>query len=218
MWASVRDAVAILLGGNLGEIAFTLAGAALDGHGAAQRAPAPAGQPAHRHGPRARHRAARPPDRITRGAAARRARRVARLRPDPRDRRARRRDGARRDRGWVVARFTGTPTRARTVALAALVGTQLGQTLVAGGRSPLVHRRHRRQRRCARRVVQTPGVSQFFGCRPLGPVGWSTAIGAAVTATAASVVVPWATERAGRGIVSTAARARQRLPFPALLP
>ena len=39
---------------------------------------------------------------------------------------------------WTVARLTGTPARARTVALAALVGAQLGQTLVIGHRSPLV--------------------------------------------------------------------------------
>ena len=32
MWASLRDALAILLGGNLGEIAFELTGSALTGH------------------------------------------------------------------------------------------------------------------------------------------------------------------------------------------
>jgi cation-transporting ATPase I len=35
-------------------------------------------------------------------------------------------------------------------------------------------------------VVQTPGLSQFFGCRPLGPLGWATGLGAAALATAAS--------------------------------
>jgi cation-transporting ATPase I len=39
---------------------------------------------------------------------------------------------------WFGARATSTPTRARTVTLAALVGTQLGQTLVTSRRSPLV--------------------------------------------------------------------------------
>ncbi|MGH8901416.1 MAG: hypothetical protein ACRDYA_06975 [Egibacteraceae bacterium] len=37
-------------------------------------------------------------------------------------------------------------------------------------------------------VVQTPGVSQFFGCTPLGPVGWAIAGTSASLATAASVV------------------------------
>ena len=80
---------------------------------------------------------------------------------------------------WAVARLTGTPTRARTVGLAALVGTQLGQTLVAGGKSPLVIGATAVSVGALVTVVQTPGVSQFFGCRPMGPVGWSTAIGAA---------------------------------------
>jgi cation-transporting ATPase I len=113
---------------------------------------------------------------------------------------------------------TGTPTRARTVGLAALVGTQLGQTLVAGGTSPLVVGATAISVGALVTVVQTPGVSQFFGCRPMGPVGWSTAIGAAVTATAGSVIVPWATERAGRAIISTASQVGERLPFPTLLP
>jgi hypothetical protein len=40
-------------------------------------------------------------------------------------------------------------------------------------------------------VVQTPGVSRFFGCTPLGPVGWGIAAGSAVAAGAGAVVVPW---------------------------
>ena len=35
-------------------------------------------------------------------------------------------------------------------------------------------------------VVQTPGVSQFFGCTPLGPVGWGIAAGSALGATFAN--------------------------------
>ncbi len=34
---------------------------------------------------------------------------------------------------WTGARFTGTQRRAATVALAAVVGTQLAQTLISGG-------------------------------------------------------------------------------------
>lgn len=36
--------------------------------------------------------------------------------------------------------------------------------------------------------MQTPGVSQFFGCTPLGPVGWTIAGTSASLATAASVI------------------------------
>lgn len=33
-------------------------------------------------------------------------------------------------------------------------------------------------------IVQTPGLSQLFGCRPLGPSGWITATAEAAAATA----------------------------------
>lgn len=36
-------------------------------------------------------------------------------------------------------------------------------------------------------VIQTPGLSQLFGCQPLGPVGWATAGTSAVAATAGLV-------------------------------
>ena len=39
-------------------------------------------------------------------------------------------------------------------------------------------------------IVQMPGVSQFFGCRPLGPVAWATGLSAAAGATAGAVVAP----------------------------
>jgi len=42
---------------------------------------------------------------------------------------------------WIAARLTGTPARARTVALVALVGAQLGQTVAASGRAPGRRRR-----------------------------------------------------------------------------
>jgi hypothetical protein len=39
-------------------------------------------------------------------------------------------------------------------------------------------------------IVQTPGVSQFFGCTPLDPLAWATAAGAAATATGLAAVLP----------------------------
>jgi cation-transporting ATPase I len=41
-------------------------------------------------------------------------------------------------------------------------------------------------------LVQTPGVSGLFGCRPVGPVGWTTAFVFASAATAGA----WLYERA----------------------
>jgi magnesium-transporting ATPase (P-type) len=105
---------------------------------------------------------------------------------------------------WVQAQATpyGSPARARTVALTALVGTQLGQTIVAGGgRSPLVIGAGVVSAGALVAVVQTPGVSQFFGCVPLGPVAWAQAAGSATLATAASVVGPRLVERYGPVVV-----------------
>jgi len=39
-------------------------------------------------------------------------------------------------------------------------------------------------------IVQTPGLSHLFGCRPLGPLGWATAIGASTAATYAASRFP----------------------------
>ncbi len=200
MWDSVRDAVAILVGGNLGEIGFILVASAITG--ASPLNPrqlllvnlltdmAPALAIALRD----------PPDRT--------ADTLLHAGPDaslggPLTRQIAIRAGATAagaSAAWVVARMTGTPTRARTVALAALVGTQLGQTLLVGGRSPQVLAATAVSVVALVVVVETPGVSQFFGCRPLGPVGWSIAVGASAGATGASVAVPWALARLGERI------------------
>jgi cation-transporting P-type ATPase I len=183
MWASVRDALALLLGGNLGEVIFTTGVGLITG-----RSPLNARQllavnlltdlaPAMAI-------ALQPP--LTRDVDLRREG------PDTSLGSALARDVAVRavatagaaGAAWTIARFTGTPTRARTVALAALVGAQLGQTLVVGHRSPLVLGSGVLSVGALVGIVQTPGVSQFFGCRPLGPIGWTIAATAAGTATA----------------------------------
>jgi hypothetical protein len=84
---------------------------------------------------------------------------------------------------WLVARLTGTTARARTVALAALVGSQLGQTLRSGGSSRPVVVTSLLSTAALVTVIQTPGLSHFFGCRPLGPLGWGTAVVASIAAT-----------------------------------
>lgn len=62
------------------------------------------------------------------------------------------------------------PLRARTVALIALVGAQLGQTLLGGGRSRAIVVSSVGSLAALAAVIQTPGLSQFFGCTPLGPI------------------------------------------------
>jgi cation-transporting ATPase I len=99
---------------------------------------------------------------------------------------------------WFVARGTGTRRRASTVALVALVGTQLGQTAVVGGASPLVLISSAASAASLVAIIQTPIVSQFFGCTPLGPFGWGIGVGASAAATGASVAAPWVLGRLGR--------------------
>jgi cation-transporting ATPase I len=183
MWASVRDAVSILLGGNLGEIGFTLGVGLIDG-----RPPLNARQlllvnlltdvaPAMAI-------ALRPPSPDTLEVLATMTPEETLGRPLNRQIAARAMATALgASSAWVVARFTGTTGRARTVALAALVGSQLGQTLRSGGMNTPVITTSLLSAAALVGVIQTPGLSHFFGCRPLGPLGWGTAIAASIAAT-----------------------------------
>ncbi len=191
MWSSVRDAIALLLGGNLGEIAFTLGTGLLTPGGSVLNArqlllvnlftdmvPSlalavrePAGttpQMLLREGPEASLGSALNRDIMIRGGLTAGAGLAA----------------------WAGGRMTGvTPRRASTTALVGLVGAQLGQTLAAGRRSPLVVAASVGSAAALACVIQTPVVSQFFGCTPLGPVGWGIGLG---SATAASLAAPLA--------------------------
>jgi cation-transporting ATPase I len=187
MWASVREALAILLGGNLGEVAFVTGAALLSG-----RSPLSSRQllavnlftdlvPAMAI-------SVQPPrsDQVQLAREGPDTSLSGRLARDVAIRAAATSAGA--YGAWIAARFTGTPARARTVALAALVGTQLGQTMVIGRHSPLVIGSSLLSAAGLVAVIQTPGVNRFFDCHPLGPVAWGIAATSAGAATLASVV------------------------------
>ncbi|WP_148088177.1 HAD-IC family P-type ATPase [Couchioplanes caeruleus] len=185
LWAAVRDSVALLLGGNLGEIAFTVASSLL-----AARPPLNARQlllvnlvtdllPALAL-------AARPPRNIS-------TEELLRAGPDDSLGASLHRDIAVRAAatalaatgGWLAARVTGTAGRAGTVALASLVGAQLAQTAMASRGDPLVLAAAGGSALALAALVQTPLTSVFFGCRPLGPVAW----GIVAAASGAGAVV-----------------------------
>ncbi|MCB9607176.1 MAG: HAD-IC family P-type ATPase [Polyangiaceae bacterium] len=189
-WASVREAVSILVGGNLGEIGFTLGAGLVDG-----RPPLNARQlllvnlftdvvPAMAI-------ALRPPSAEVLSSLAKEG-------PEASLGSALNREIASRagvtalgaGSAWLVGRFTGSQARARTIGLAALVGSQLGQTMRIGGYSSQVVATSMGSALLLASIIQTPFVSQFFGCRPMGPVAWATAISASVAATGASVAFP----------------------------
>src|SRR5215475_1549394 len=124
MWASVRDAIALLLGGNLGEILFAVGSSAISARPALNARQIlfvnlmtdllPALTVA-----------SRAPRGVTLDALAEEG-------PETSLGTALTRDVARRAIatslgtavGWLTARFTGTPTRASTVAVASLVASQ----------------------------------------------------------------------------------------------
>jgi cation-transporting ATPase I len=94
--------------------------------------------------------------------------------------------------------------------LAALIGTQLAQTAWAGRRSPLVLGTAAGSAAVLVAVVQTPVVSRFFGCRPIGPVAWATVLGWSAAGAAGAELVPrWWALRAAQ------ARADDRATAPA---
>ncbi|MGI5290006.1 HAD-IC family P-type ATPase [Nonomuraea polychroma] len=185
MWSSVRHALGILLGGNLGEIAFTVLGTALTG-----RSPLNARQlllvnlltdlaPALAI-------ALRPPSRYDVAHLLREGPDMSlgeALTQEMTTRALATTAGA--GGAWLAARLTGRSRRASTVALAALVGTQLGQTLLTGGLDRNVLAAGLGSAALLAAVIQTPFVSGFFGCTPLGPLGWSIALG---SATAGSIL------------------------------
>ncbi|RJQ77734.1 HAD family hydrolase [Pseudonocardiaceae bacterium YIM PH 21723] len=184
MWASVREALAILLGGNVGEIGFSVLASAITG-----RSPLTARQillvnlltdlaPALAIATREPR-----PDQFENLMGEGPETSLGdKLNRDILLRAATTTFGA--SMAWAIARLTGRSRRASTVALAALVGTQLGQTLIAGGLDRKVLAASVGSAAALAGVIQTPGVSGFFGCTPLGPVGWGIAAGATTTATA----------------------------------
>jgi hypothetical protein len=78
---------------------------------------------------------------------------------------------------WVTGRVTGSRSRAGSMGLAALIGTQLAQTAWTGRRSPLVLLTAAGSFAVLVAVVQTPVVNRFFRCRPLDPFAWAAVLG-----------------------------------------
>ncbi len=190
LWRSVRAGLALLLGGNLGEVAFTVASSAVGGRRAlsprqllvvnlmtdvvpalavATRPPAPyVSADLLKEGPelslgRQLERAIVLRAGITSAATA----------------------GA-----WFAARATGDASRASTVALVTLVGAQLGQTLVSGINHPPVVAACTASAALLAVSVQTPGLSRLIDCVPLPGYQWAIAAVASSAAALGAAVAP----------------------------
>jgi cation-transporting ATPase I len=188
MWSSVRDALSILLGGNLGEVAHTLATGLFGGAAAlnarqlllinmltdvlpamavAVRPPADATpDQLLAEGPEQSLSGSLTRDFQVRAAITATSAGVA----------------------WLLARPVSTPGQASTTGLVALVGAQLGQTLAVRGRTPLVAASVVGSMALLAVAVQVPGLSHAVGSRPLLPHQWAIALTATVAATAAQLL------------------------------
>lgn len=200
LWRRVQAAVSVLLGGNAGEVAFSIIGSALTGRSplntrqlllvnmmtdalpaaALAVSPAVASNGETGHGPN--HAA------IWRTVAIRGTTTAAAA-----------------TSAWLIGGFPVAPRRASTVALVALVTTQLGQTLI-DSHSPLVIGTAAGSLATLGVLISTPGVSQLLGCTPLGPLGWAQALGTAGVATAAAGCAPWVLSRVQSSISTTPIR------------
>ncbi|MGW1469677.1 HAD-IC family P-type ATPase [Streptomyces olivaceus] len=92
---------------------------------------------------------------------------------------------------WLFGRCTpGTRRRSTTMALCAVVGTQLAQTLADRRESRLVQVTCLGSAAALVALVMTPGASRLFGCTPLGPVAWTGVVAAIVLALAGQRALP----------------------------
>jgi cation-transporting P-type ATPase I len=217
MWAGVRDAVTILVGGNVGEVLFTIIGTAF-GQG---RAPVGTRQlllvnlltdmfPALAVAVTSQYEEPDDADYQSdeEAEAVRRAyQRAVLTGPTPSLDAPLMRQIANRGvvtaagatAAWAIGRWTpGTERRTATMGLSALVTTQLAQTLLTRRHSPLVVATALGSAGVLIGIIQTPVLSTFFGCTPLGPVAWTGVLGATGGATAVSVLAPkWLNKTVG---------------------
>ncbi|WP_156657732.1 cation-translocating P-type ATPase [Mycobacterium kyorinense] len=182
LWRGVQAAVAGLLGGNAGEVIFSVIGTAITGNSPlntrqlllmntlTDALPATALAVSTPSGPVQHVRQGIDERKLWRAVAVRGAI-----------------TAAAGTAAWTMASVTGTPQRASTVALIALVSAELGQTLV-DSQAPLVLLTSAGSLAAFMLMISTPGVSQLLGCTPVGPIGWAQAMGSAAAATAALAV------------------------------
>ena len=219
LWRRVRDAVSILVGGNAGEVAFMVLGTALAGRAPINTRqlllvnmltdmfPALAVAVAERPADAADMGPADAPtdteedveasagvpsalgDALGRAVAVRGTATTC---------------GAMA--AWMIGRLSLAgripavgPQRTSTMGLAALVATQLGQTLLLNRHSRLVAVTSLGSLAVLFLAVETPGVSQFFGCVPIGPVAWIEVFASAGFGTVVAAVLPRVMARATSG-------------------
>lgn len=200
LWQRVQAAVAVLLGGNAGEVAFAIVGSALTGRSPlnarqlllvnmmTDALPAAALAVSPSIGTAEARRGGPDQSALWRTVAIRGTTTAAAA-----------------TTAWLMAGFTLQPRRASTVGLVTLVSTQLGQTLI-DSHSPLVVATAAGSLVTLGALITTPGVSQLLGCTPLGPLGWAQALGTAGVATTVAVFAPRVVSRVQSSMSTTPSR------------
>lgn len=189
MWGSVRDAVSVLVGGNLGEISFTLLGSLIGRRPPlttrqlllinlltdvapamtlAVRSPRTSVDTLLAEGPERSLGAELDRHLLWRGIGA----------------------TAGATTTFAVTRWTGSLPRARTAGLVALVGSQLGQTIATSRGDMRVVATGVGSFMGMAAMIQTPGVSRLVGCRPVGPIAWWNGTAGAIFGTAVGILGP----------------------------
>jgi magnesium-transporting ATPase (P-type) len=192
LWRGMQAAVAGLLGGNAGEVIFSVIGTAITGNSPlntrqlllmntlTDALPATALAVSTPSGP---------VQRVAQGLDESKLWRAVAVRGTI--------TAAAGTAAWAMASVAGTPQRASTVALIALVSAELGQMLV-DSQAPLVLVTSAGSLAAFALMIGTPGVSQLLGCTPVGPLGWAQGMGCAAVATVALGVATHLSAR-GRG-------------------
>ncbi|MFF3911988.1 HAD-IC family P-type ATPase [Streptomyces sp. NPDC001852] len=216
LWHSVADAIAILIGGNAGEVGFGILGTLLSGRAPLSTRqmlmvnlftdlfPSMAVAVTEKEDGPAPERAASPEDDRpgtvrARGGSPEDASAVlgAPLLRQIRHRALTTTLGA--VTAWLIGRFTpGSARRSSTMALCGVVGTQLVQTWLDRRESRLVQITCLGSAVALVAAVQIPGVSHAVGCTPLGPVAWGGVLAAIALAQAGQMVLPRLEETLGR--------------------
>ncbi|MFE3229140.1 HAD-IC family P-type ATPase [Nocardia sp. NPDC059228] len=177
LWRSVADAISVLIGGNAGEIGFSVLGTLLSG-----ASPLSTRQillvnlltdmfPAMALSVTPRDETDQDEVTVDSGRVG-----IAEL-GDPLTRQIRRRGittTLAATTAWLIGTLTpGSARRTSTMALCGVVGAQLIQTATGRRRSPLVLITVIGSATVLAALIETPLVSQFFGCTPLGPLAWA---------------------------------------------
>ncbi|OLZ73643.1 ATPase [Streptomyces sp. IMTB 2501] len=197
LWRSVADAISILLGGNAGEVGFSVLGTLLSGTSPLSTrqlllvnlltdmfpAMAVAVTP---HSPEPAHEPTEADDHPV-GLA---------VLGGPLNRQIRHRGlitGIGAAIAWLIGTLTpGTARRTSTMALCGVVGAQLTQTIAGRRSSPLILATVLGTAAVLVTLVQTPLVSHFFDCTPLGPLAWAGVALAIGAASLGPYVLPYA--------------------------